>query len=460
MPVDQNQPIIPVPPGPGPAPEPGILTLSNSTISLTPDDPSQLIILTNTGTGNLTLSTIPTPTAPVYSAVTTCSQNLVLQPNQSCVYSIQYSQASNSNSQTLNFTYNDGQSGQTTAATVSWINKLSYLIMGGGGSSGEAKFSKCTIDANNLLTNCVEMMQVSVSGGGGVDGMAFAKINNVDKLFFANPAQFGAVYMCDFSLTTGDASNCNVVTPDSTVTGNPETPRSITFYNAENNTRYAYIASLSANSSQRARNGIYKCDINNSTGQITNCNQTVIPYLYSNVLFDSTENGTKIYYGFYGNNGNGMKVCDVDGAGDIDLGSCVSAGLSVPGHTNYAPNWLEFKYFNNTKYMYINDWYDGVFFQCSVASNNQLENCSNLIDVTNYYGHLQFAFNTVATDNTMLFYPSDFYGQGLPPPISGSNGVLELSASTNGSVMTYQSAINSSSLNYTGNGIRSVIVSP
>lgn len=114
-----------------------ILTLSPSSFSLSESLPLQRITVQNTGTAAATGLVLPTLTLPLQeSTTTTCVASGSLAIGDSCYYDvyINYAQSQTAGSESITFTYNNGQQSQTVSAASDWGNwKFWTLITGGVG---------------------------------------------------------------------------------------------------------------------------------------------------------------------------------------------------------------------------------------------------------------------------------------------------------------------------------------
>ena len=175
--------------GSGPAPY-AILTASPTSFSLSESHPLQRITVTNTGTAVATGITLPTLTAPLTESVgfTTCTAGSSLPIGSSCSYAvyIDYTQAQSAGRESVTFSYNNGQSAQTTSVAVDWsqyilpqigfINACEVLRSGSSaGSIADNSNASCmpiTVSIPESVTSDV-LITMSIPQS-SVDGYYFA----------------------------------------------------------------------------------------------------------------------------------------------------------------------------------------------------------------------------------------------------------------------------------------------
>lgn len=175
--------------GSGPAPY-AILTTTPTSFSLSESHPFQRITVTNTGTAVATGITLPTLTAPLTESVgfTTCTAGSSLPIGSSCSYAvyIDYTQAQSAGRESVTFSYNNGQSAQTTSVAVDWsqyilpqigfINACEVLRSGSSaGSIADNSNASCmpiTVSIPESVTSDV-LITMSIPQS-SVDGYYFA----------------------------------------------------------------------------------------------------------------------------------------------------------------------------------------------------------------------------------------------------------------------------------------------
>lgn len=167
-----------------------ILTTSPTSFSLSESHPLQRITVTNTGTAVATGITLPTLTAPLTESVgfTTCTAGSSLPIGSSCSYAvyIDYTQAQSAGRESVTFSYNNGQSAQTTSVAVDWsqyilpqigfINACEVLRSGSSaGSIADNSNASCmpiTVSIPESVTSDV-LITMSIPQS-SVDGYYFA----------------------------------------------------------------------------------------------------------------------------------------------------------------------------------------------------------------------------------------------------------------------------------------------
>lgn len=106
----------------------GILTIIPNSLSLTPIDRQQTVILKNTGSSSLTLTKLPTLTSPLQLITTSCSIGQVLAIHDNCSFTVGYLPTATSGSTLLTFYYNNGILNQNTNLVVNWQAYLQKLM--------------------------------------------------------------------------------------------------------------------------------------------------------------------------------------------------------------------------------------------------------------------------------------------------------------------------------------------
>lgn len=98
-----------------------ILTVTPTSFSLGESKPFQIITLSNTGTAPVTSLTMPTLTAaPLTESATTCTAVLAVGASCDYIVAIDYSQSVSAGSESLVFSYNNGQQAQTANVAAEW----------------------------------------------------------------------------------------------------------------------------------------------------------------------------------------------------------------------------------------------------------------------------------------------------------------------------------------------------
>ena len=186
---------------PSPEPEPAtpfsVLDIEPSSVSLTAENPEQIITLTNTPGGDtagatITNLTLPTLTAPLESVNTTCGSSLAVE--SSCSYTIKYSSAATANATPLQVTYNNGIDSQNSDIAVDWapipINGVLKLTV---------------IGESVILNKESAQIEVSLDGSSNVNNLVVSIMPTDNEQFDVSPESCtlsSANNQCMVSLTT------------------------------------------------------------------------------------------------------------------------------------------------------------------------------------------------------------------------------------------------------------------
>lgn len=135
-----------------------LIVVSPANFSLSTDDSSQTITVSNTGTATASNLTLPTLNSPLSRSSTTC--NTTLAAESSCTYTVLVDYTQNQNTlagnEAISFSYNNGQQAQTANATASW-----------SASNGGSSPTSLTITPTSFSLNVDDSSQtITISNNG------------------------------------------------------------------------------------------------------------------------------------------------------------------------------------------------------------------------------------------------------------------------------------------------------
>lgn len=466
-----------------------ILTPNPTSFALSESHPLQVIALRNTGTAGLTALTLPTLTAPLQEStvgvLNACTANQSLAINQSCNYAVyvDYTQAQAAGSESVTFTYNNGQQTQTTNVAAQWSASTPRVAMLSASPSsfdlseskpyqvitltntGNAPATSLTMPTLNAplaesgMTNCSAILAESASCSYivAIDySGVFPESSQILTFSYNNGQQVAesvpvtanwvghslSLYMITTSVdySRNDLLKCNVTESGGIANcGLQSSPgsgfRTMTFDNSSG-TWYAYFA-------MNAQYGfIERCDYNTQSGDISNCINAsgVVAGLgagVNSVTFRTAQNGTKYAYiisgGAYASgNNNGIYKCDISDSGMLTNCANIYSYGNIDSYTNLVSLNVTFQNISGIDYIYFTNWDTYALNNSSVVCQMNNDGTVNApscaaanfpIGVTPPQGYYAaWWYLTQYVNSTIYQYITDAGGSGLYRCQAGSDG--------------------------------------
>ena len=375
----------------------GILNIQPSYTVMSESYNTQVITLTNTGTGNIGDITYPNFTSLGQGQFAiiqnNCSSLSRLTPEQSCTLTVKYTADTiNSGAVTPIFSYDDDNNGATepknTAMTI--VYEAQTPPSPGPDPIPVTPFSVLDVQPSSIsLTGANPEQTITLlnTPGGETTG---AQITNLSLPTLNAPLGLVAT-TCGNTLAVG--SSCSYIVKYASAAYAGESTIQFTYNNGQASQSanvaidwsdaeiYAYIVNSGV--------GVQKCPMTES-GDFYNCYTQTNSEVWKSQMSDAvieTVNGTKYMYLAVSN--YGVAKCTLDESGEVS--SCenpndyaTSANYHAIGCA-YNPNscdfsgeiyYIAFGTVNNVRYAYLSDEYENDIYTCTLTNNGDLNICT------------------------------------------------------------------------------------
>lgn len=337
----------------------GILSVQPSYFNMSGDYESQVITLTNIGTGDVSNIVYPNISAPFNLIADSNSCGSSLAAGKSCNFKIGYTPSLSNGESILEIHYSNSVSQATQKSSV----KINYVIK----SNAELSLS-----TTSLLLNTVNTQQT----------VAITNIGNATATNLILPTLTAPVYLssttcnvggslapqesCTYTVGYAGAESASSENVSFSYNGGSSLSTSLTI-DWTSAKQYAYVVR-----NDFSNKGVYKCNLG-THGDISNCVQQVnsINIARGRDLTFNIVNGIKyLYVADY--QVGGIFKCTLANNGDIT--GCSDITTSTPA-SGIEAGYITFGTVNNVQYAYFTDTNNHDLFSCTVKNDGDFDNC-------------------------------------------------------------------------------------